>query len=317
MNGSLLGILLNDMNYYITHSDENYVEVAEKLFKSLQSHSNYKILYYTVNFKYKNVFSNVIPIYYKTNFVETSDFTEERNINNNSESIRSNLLFLKSKICNESLKNQNHNFCYVDADCIAVENCDGIFDNVDKITSYPLLGENCHQYMIYHGKGNPFLPNGSFDLNLCLEAPLLKKLNIPINKRSSLYRQSNILLFNKNCSNVLNEWEKVCYDSVVTTEWNRYACFNDETVINCLLWEYDFNDHLGQVAINIPCVDDTKNFVNAKDLDSFINAFKNPKDTDVYCGTFCKIPSKDKINNMENFYMEKCQTNNLNILIII
>ena len=86
------------MNYYITHSDENYVEVAEKLFKSLQSHSNYKILYYTVNFKYKNVFSNVIPIYYKTNFEETSCFTEERNIKNNSESTRANLLFLKSKI---------------------------------------------------------------------------------------------------------------------------------------------------------------------------------------------------------------------------
>ena len=32
--------------------------------------------------------------------------------------------------------------------------------------------------MIYHGKGNPFLSNGSLDLNLCLEAPLLKKLNI-------------------------------------------------------------------------------------------------------------------------------------------
>ena len=45
MNGSLLGILLNDMNYYITHSDENYVEVAEKLFKSLELNSNLKILY--------------------------------------------------------------------------------------------------------------------------------------------------------------------------------------------------------------------------------------------------------------------------------
>ena len=299
MNGSLLGILLNDMNYYITHSDENYVEVAEKLFKSLELNSNLKILYYTVNFKYKNTFSNVIPIYYKTNFKEISDFTEQRNINNNSESVRANLLFLKSKICNESLRNENDNFCYLDADCIAVENCDKIFESASKITSYPLLGENCHQYMIYNGKGNPFLSNGGFDLNLCLEAPLLKKLNIPIHKRTSLYRQSNILLFNKKCLNIINEWEKVCYDSVVTSEWNKYACFNDETVLNCLLWRDGMTDHLSQISINIPSIDNNLNFIEPEKLNKFINAYKNPEDKDIFCGDFCKIPSKDKINNIK------------------
>ena len=187
----------------------------------------------------------------------------------------------------------------MDADCIAIENCDEIFDNVDKITSYPLLGENCHQYMIYNGKGDPFLPDGTFDLNLCLEEPLLKKLNIPISKRSSLYRQSNILLFNKKCSNVINEWEKICYNSVVTSEWNKYACFNDETVLNCILWRDNMNDHLSQISINIPAKNDDGNFVEPKKLNDFINAYKNPKDNDIYCGTFCKIPSKDKINNIK------------------
>jgi FkbM family methyltransferase len=299
MNGSLLGILLNDMNYYITHSDKNYVEVAEKLFKSLELNSNLKILYYTVNFEYENKFSNVIPIHYQTNFKQTSGFTEERNINNNSESVRANLLFLKSKICNESLRNENDNFCYLDADCIAVENCDKIFESASKITSYPLLGENCHEYMIYYGKGNPFLSNGSLDLNLCLEASLLKKLNIPIHKRTSLYRQTNILLFNKKCLNIINEWEKICYNSVVTSEWNKYACFNDETVLNCILWRDDMNDHLSQISINIPAKDDDGNFVEPKKLNDFINAYKNPKDNDFYYGTFCKIPSKDKINNIK------------------
>jgi len=54
MNGLVLGILLNNMNYFITVSDENFTKVAEKLFDSLKENSQYKILYFTVNFKYKN-----------------------------------------------------------------------------------------------------------------------------------------------------------------------------------------------------------------------------------------------------------------------
>lgn len=270
------------MNYFVTHSDKNYVEVAEKLFESLKWHSNYKILYYTVNFKYKNAFSNVIPIYYETD----------------SELDRINLLFLKSKICNTSLKQGNNNFCYVDADCIAIENCDEIFNDTKKITSYPLLGENCHQYMMSNGKGDPFLSDGGIDLNLCLEAKFLKKLNIPVNKRTSLYRPTNVLLFNNKCHTIMDEWQKICYNGHTIKNWEEFTPFHEETVLNCLLWKDDLCDNLGQVSINIPSVINNRIFVEPKELNNFINAYKNPQDEDVYCGTFCKIPSKKKISNI-------------------
>jgi hypothetical protein len=35
------------MNLYVTHSDENYVSVAEKLFDSLKLTSTNNIIYYT------------------------------------------------------------------------------------------------------------------------------------------------------------------------------------------------------------------------------------------------------------------------------
>ena len=287
------------MNYYITVSDKNFTKVAEKLFDSLKENSQHKILYFTVNFNYKNKYSNVIPIYCKSDFKENSIFKDEKGILNYDIKTGANMMFIKSVICNKALKMSDHIFCYIDSDCIALKNCDEIFENANRITTYPLLAENCHQYMIYNGKGDPFLKDGTIDLNLSLEADLLRKLNISINKRTSLYRQANVILFDKNCTNIMNEWQETCYKDYILSDTEKYTPFNDETVINCLLWKYAFNDHLGQVAINIPCVDDTKNFVNAKDLDSFINAFKNPKDTDVYCGTFCKIPSKDKINNIK------------------
>ena len=52
------GFLLNNMNYYFTYSDENYIHIAERLFKSLQTYSSYKIIYYTINFDYDNKFDN-------------------------------------------------------------------------------------------------------------------------------------------------------------------------------------------------------------------------------------------------------------------
>ena len=82
MNGLVLGISLNNMNYFITVSDENFTKVAEKLFDSLKENSQYKILYFTVNFKYKNKYSNVIPIYCKSDFKENSIFKEEKGILN-------------------------------------------------------------------------------------------------------------------------------------------------------------------------------------------------------------------------------------------
>lgn len=299
MNGSDLGILLNKMKYYITVSDKNFTQVAEKLFESLKTYSNYKIIYFTVNFEYKNKYSNVIPIFYKTKFKESFAFNEEKNILNYDNETRANLMFVKSSICNKALEMSNDTFCYVDADCIAVENCDEIFEQSKKITNYPLLNENCHQFMIYNGKGDPFLQDGRKDLNFCLEANLMKKLTIPVEKRTDLYRQANVILFNRKCNDIMKEWETECYKSYMTSEPEKYAPFMDETVINCLLWKYDYYENLGQVSINIPSVDDNKDFVKPEALDSFINTYKNPKDDETFCGTFCKIPSKNNINKIK------------------
>ncbi len=65
------------MNYYFTYSDKNYTHIAERLFKSLQTYSSYKIIYYTINFDYENKFDNVIPIRY--DFDHTKFLTYELN----------------------------------------------------------------------------------------------------------------------------------------------------------------------------------------------------------------------------------------------
>jgi hypothetical protein len=67
MNGLLLGILLNKMNYYITHCDINFLKYAERLFETLSLFSAHKIIFYTVDFTYECKFDNVIPIRVESN----------------------------------------------------------------------------------------------------------------------------------------------------------------------------------------------------------------------------------------------------------
>lgn len=285
------------MNYYITHTDKNYINIVEKLFDSLQINSKHKIIYFTVNFEYESKYDNVICVPYYTEF-EYSDFDiPNRNILNNNENTRANLLFLKSKICRDALQLGDHNFCYIDADCVALKNCDDIFNSVDKSINYPLLGKNCHEYMIYAGKGNPFA-NGGFDLNLCLEADLLKFLNIPIEKRTPLYRQSNLFLFTNKCKNILEEWAQICYKKEIIDNWKNYAGFNDETILNCLLWKNNYDKNLNDISVNIPYIKDGV-LVNESYLNNFINAFLFPKNESYFFDVFCKIPSSKDINQVK------------------
>jgi FkbM family methyltransferase len=287
------------MNYFITHCDKNYLPIVEKLFQSLESNSKLKILFYTINFEYENKFKNVIPIHYNTEFNNIKgNNISNRNILNNNENIRANMLFLKSKICQKALEYHNGDFCYVDADCIALQNADDIFNEGKNITNYPLLGENCHEYMIYDNRGNPLKNDGSFDINLCLEADLLKLLEIPLQKRISLYRQSNIILFNNKCKSIINEWVDICYSEQVINNWLKYASFNDETVLNCILWKNDYLNHLKQISINIPSID-IDGYSSINTIKSFIESIKNPKYEDYYFGTFCKIPSISNICNLK------------------
>jgi len=41
------------MNYYVTHCDSTFLKYAERLFETLSIFSDYKIIFYTVDFDYK------------------------------------------------------------------------------------------------------------------------------------------------------------------------------------------------------------------------------------------------------------------------
>ena len=219
-------------NYYITHCDEQLISTVEKLFDSAQLNSNFKIIFFTINFSYESTkYKNVIPIRLDIDF----NYKKEQN----SDYKRRNMLLIKPKVCLEAFKIDAANYCYLDADNILLQNSDDIFKDAKKISKYPMLGLNCHQYMINGKFGNPF-ENGPFDLSLCLEARALKELNIPLEKRTPIYRQSNVFLFNYKCKDLINLWQDTCQKMMNSEALDN--TFYDETVLNCLLWGEDNNE---------------------------------------------------------------------------
>jgi len=287
------------MDCYVVHSDKNYLPVMEKLFETLIMFSNKMVYYYTINFTYKSKFKNVIPIRYNFNIKQFERNTDsDRKILGNTETVRANMLFIKSKICNEVLKNGDHTYCFVDGDCLATKRSDDVFNFKTRLTDYPLLGENIHEFMIYNGKGNPWIDDKVFDITRCLEAPLFKLLGLPFEIRKN-YKQSNIILFNNNCKDILKEWEELCYDKRIINNWKDYAAFNDETILNVILWKYGKNDNLKQISINLPWINVYDKMTSKEDFMKFIYCYTHPKDKGYFWDDFCKIPAKQDIDNIK------------------
>ena len=172
------------MNYYITHCDINFLKYAERLFETLSMFSDNKIIFYTIDFNYKSKFNNVIPIQVSSRSY-LQDFVDYSKHSSKEDAIKAYNVFLKPFLIKgllySKLNNEN-NFCYLDADCLAIKDCDKIFNKSSSITDYPLFNRGCHDFMLVDGRGDPFINNG-YDLNYSLEACLMQLLNININCR--------------------------------------------------------------------------------------------------------------------------------------
>ena len=170
------------MNHFVTHCDINFLKYAERLFETLSLFSTNKIIFYTVDFNYKSKFNNVVPIKINSKSY-LQDFINYSKHSSKEDATKAYNVFLKPFIVKDLLSNEldsNNNYCYLDSDCLAINDCDRIFDKSCLITDYPLFNRGCHEFMMFDDRGNPFI-NDVRDLNYCLEADLMKLLNIDIN----------------------------------------------------------------------------------------------------------------------------------------
>jgi len=275
------------MNYFITHCNFDFLKYAERLFETLEINSENKIIFYTVDFVYNSRFKNVIPVKVDSKkFPILTDDIKARNV------------FLKPFLMQKLLSEENYKkdtFCYLDSDCLALENCDTIFDKSNSIEDYPLFNRGCHEFMMMNGKGDPFV-NGNYDLNLCLEAELMNLLQKNINLRKQ-YLQTGVFLFNFDCKDFIKNWADTCGKKEILNNWQTLTPFHEETVANCLLWSLESLKDLSQSLINLPynTYDYSLSFNKIKEM---LDCLNDLKEEDYFIDTFCRIPSKINIKNL-------------------
>lgn len=253
------------MNYWVTYSNKNYMKNTDVLLSLLSKFSNIKLIFFTLDFKYDNKYENVIPIYYDLNGKGIPE-----------------IKFLKADLCQKALEyDKDANFCFLDADIIPTRNCDSIFDKVISITNYPLVTRHAYDFI------NHFDP----EIDKNHEANLLNYIESFADKRSFFYKQTCVVLFNYKCKDIINQWVRLCNDKFIFDNKNKFAPVHEESILNALLWKYDYNDCLQELHMDVP-------HFSYNNVFDFIYTLRNPKDHAIFFGDWTKIPSKESINNV-------------------
>jgi hypothetical protein len=136
-------------------------------------------------------------------------------------------------------------------------NVDEIFSHFESIEDYPLVGMGLFQYMIYNGRGNAHGGEES------LEDPLMKLAGV--DERTLFYSSTNFLLFNKNTKQFFEDCYELSSHPAILERPDYYAAFQDETIINVMLWKYKAKKQLPLVHFNLIGEEGYKNFLEVKD----------------------------------------------------
>lgn len=268
---------------FVSVTTENYLPVTEFLVKSINEFSSIPIVLYGVNcdidFDYPCLIKKRIdvdglenPVMAKKDFI--TPYEQERLKLDKSEAVsfkddslgvvlREDIntyknLALKTKIVAQSIEDGIEEGILVDADGIVKSNVDEIFPQFEKIENYPLVGMGLFEYMTLYGRGNAHEEGTD-----SLEDPLMKIAGVK--ERTLFYSSTNFLLFNKNTKQFFDDCYELSLHPAISQRPVYYCPFQDETIVNVMLWKYKASKQLPLVHFNLIGEQGYKNFLEVKD----------------------------------------------------
>lgn len=266
---------------FVSMTTKNYLPVAEYLVKSIQEFSSIPIILYGVNcdidFDYPCLIKKRVnvedlndPRMSKADFItpyEDKRLSAKDIVRKEDDSLgvvnRADLntyknLTLKSKIVYQAITDGLEEGILVDADGMVKENIDEVFPYFNDIKYYPLVGKGLFRYMIYNGRGNA--NHKGVD---SLEDPLMRFLGVE--DRTLFYCSTNFLMFNHSCQSFFDECYKTSLLPEIVSNPEYYAPFQDETIINVILWKHKASKQLPLVHFNLINEKGYKNFLSVQD----------------------------------------------------
>jgi hypothetical protein len=234
---------------YVIYADDMYAEIAEKCARSIRQFSHYPIYAYMLNSDRKIPVSDTESI--RWDFEIEADrsnryFEDGENfyINRMNKSIYS-MLIQRPLVVKHALENFAETAAYVDCDSIATRYADNIFSFFKKDSQYPAFVEGIYEYLSYESRG----VRGQEDPTETLEYPACVLFGVDQSVREK-YRQTGYFVAGQDCVCFLEEWHEMCaHPQVLLAAW-LYAPFNEETILNVLLWKRKIFDGLPYIYVN-------------------------------------------------------------------
>ena len=267
---------------FITHCNATYIPLAKQLVKSVLEFTDLPIIVYGIDCDVDISEPRVIIRKVDTDIIDpkrggrqwNSHFAYESHTIptdaipgiDGKDANAYRMLSLKPTILEDAMLNGLEQGIYLDADGMARKNIVDLYQYFSQVPNYPLVGEGVHNFLILDGKWP--IENDLMDL-------------MDVKQRTMHYVASNVMVFDKKCLPFIKEWKEACSRLEILAEPRRYAPFQDETVLNVLLWKNNAMKKLPLVHFNV------------RDLDSYIELCTTTKRNEFLGTEWQKIPDSE------------------------
>jgi autotransporter strand-loop-strand O-heptosyltransferase len=235
---------------YVLYATENYFDMVKTCVKSIREFSNLPIFVYLINSDLKINIKDVVTLRWDLDIDELDDSLMYINLNDNFYINRNNkiiykILIQRPLITKDVLEKYTKTVAYIDSDSIATPYVDNIFE-LSENRSYPYFVQGIYDYLHVGDRGGTMSRD---DLSTTLEHPACELFGVNQYVRDK-YRQTGYYVANENCIEFLTEWYDMCNHPNILNDISYYAPFNEETILNVLLWKKEIFDGLPYIYTN-------------------------------------------------------------------
>ena len=230
---------------FVLYADESYLDLVDACCNSIRNYSNIPIFVYLLNSKAKINVKNTQTIEWQCDVIHLKKRKEY--IDREDKQIYK-LLIERPKIVAHVLEHYAEAVAYIDTDSIATDKINSIFDYFDADSSYPYFTEGVYEYLIVNGRGGA---ESREDLSGTLEAPACELFGSnQMERHNTGYRQTGYFVAGQNCIDFLELWYYRCNHPAILKNNAKYASFNEETILQTLLYDYNAYKGLPLIYVN-------------------------------------------------------------------
>jgi hypothetical protein len=230
---------------YVLYADESYLDLLDACCRSIRNFSNYPIFCYILNSDKKIVVDNTYCIRWDC---DVRHLKKRNDYINREDKQIYKLLIERPKIVKHTLEKYAEVVAYIDTDSLASPFCDRIFDYFNAESDYPYFTKGIYDFLIINGKGGA----SSYDnLTTTLEAPVCDLFKSDQREREFTgYRQTGYFIAGQKSIDFLDIWSHRCQHPMILKDNARYAPYNEESVLQTLLYDFKAYNGLPLVYVN-------------------------------------------------------------------